>query len=66
MSTLQQTEQSAPTPPSANQQVTYPKVGGQYRMASDGVEKRLLDTPSANNTGPAIDACFNYMTFGGL
>jgi hypothetical protein len=44
MSTLVQVEQGTPSTPSAAQQITYPKVGGAYRMASDGIEKQLLDS----------------------
>ena len=65
MSTLTQVEQNTPTPPSANQQLNYPKVGGSYRMAADGIEKKLIDTTSQQNTAPVIDSCFNYINFGG-
>jgi hypothetical protein len=42
MSTLQQTEQTAPSVPAASTQLLYPKVGGMYIMAADGVEKQII------------------------
>ena len=46
MATLNQTEQTTPSPPGANTQLLYPKVGGQFIMAADGIEKQILDARS--------------------
>lgn len=46
MSTYTHVEQTTPATPSTNQQVIYPKVGGVYTMASDGIEKQILDSRS--------------------
>lgn len=64
MSTLTQVEQTTPSTPSANQQIIYPKVGGMYRMASDGIERQLLD--SANSYATAASAVVNQFWFGGI
>jgi hypothetical protein len=66
MSTLTQVEQATPSTPSANQQLLYPKAGALARMASDGIERKIIDTTSASNTVSAVDACSNYLNFGGL
>jgi hypothetical protein len=63
MSTLQQTEQTTPSVPSANQQLIYPKVGGMYIMASDGIEKQILDSRSSNQ---AISLIVVNQTFYGI
>jgi len=46
MSTLQQTEQATPSIPASTTQLLYPKVGGQYIMGSDGIEKQIIDSRS--------------------
>ena len=64
MSGLTQVEQGTASVPSANQQIIYPKVGGVYRMASDGLEKQLLD--SGNSYATAASAVVNQCWFGGI
>lgn len=60
MSTLTQTEQASPSTPGANQQRTYPKVGGLYRMDSTGTERQLLDTGSVVNASALLFAAQFY------
>jgi len=50
MSTFQQNEQGTPSIPAATTQLLYPKTDGQYIMASDGIEKKIItsrDLPAA-------------------
>lgn len=54
MSTLTLVEQSTPSAPSSTRQVVYPKVGGLFAMAADGVEKQLVDTRSIANVESVI------------
>jgi hypothetical protein len=64
MSTLTQVEQTTPSVPSAGTQILYPKVGGQYVMASDGVEKQLLDNRSLANAESILNVAVSL--FGGI
>jgi hypothetical protein len=63
MSTLTQVEQATPFVPSAGQQVSYPKVGGQFFMGSDGIEKQVIDSRSSNQ---AISLIVVNQTFYGI
>jgi hypothetical protein len=64
MSTFTQTEQATPSIPASTTQLLYPKVGGQFIMASDGVERQLLDTRSLVNTESVLNMYVNL--FGGI
>jgi hypothetical protein len=64
MSVFQQTEQSTPTAPGANTQLVYPKVGGQFVMAADGIEKQILDSRSAAAYHTALE--LNILLIGGF
>lgn len=65
MSTLTQVEQTTPSTPSASQQLLYPKVGGMYRMASDGVERQLVDATSTTSVN-AGSLVFIHQNFSGV
>ena len=64
MSTLQQTEQTTPATPAAGTQLAYPKVGGQFVVASDGIEKQLLDSRALAMCTTQLD--MNIWYSGGL
>lgn len=59
MSTLTQTEQATPPAPPATKQVIYPKVGGVYVMAADGVEKQILVSQSSAQVESLINLATN-------
>ena len=63
MSTLTQVEQATPSTPSANQRVTYPKVGGQYTMDSTGLEKEMV-AGQGSPSGALMQ--YLFVQFGGL
>ena len=54
MSTLTQTEQTAPSAPAASQQRLYPKVGGLYRMDSTGTERLMIDSGNLDHTAALL------------
>ena len=59
MSTLTTVEQNTPATPVATNQIQYPKVGGQFIMASDGIEKQILDSRSLASTESILNMYIN-------
>ena len=64
MSTLTTVEQNTPATPVATNQVQYPKVGGQFIMTSDGIEKQILDSRSMAQYHATIE--MTLMNIGGF